>query len=164
MPKVIVMDISEVNRALNWVDGNVCKALESGPVEIELRRPEPPKSDVQREKFHAMIGDIQKTGKLKIPSKLIDFSVYDLEQCKALLVMWFANEKRDMGEPVPNPPRNFICPITGENISIRPSTIKWGKKLTCEFVEWLYSIGSMTGAKWSDPAIKAYNEYREAQQ
>src|SRR5690606_617523 len=74
---------------------------------------DPPKSDIQREKFHAMIGDINKTAVISIPGRKIVMSNYDAEQCKALLVMWFANEKADMGDPVPNPPRHFLCPITG---------------------------------------------------
>lgn len=163
MPKAIVKDISEVNRLLNWVDGSVCKALESGPVEIELRRPEAPKSDNQREKFHAMIGDINRTGIISIPGRKIVMSDYDPEQCKALLVMWFANEKEQMGDPLAKPPRNFTDPLTGQQISIRPSTVQWGKKLTCEFVEWLYSMGIMACVKWSEPAMKEYEGYREAQ-
>lgn len=143
------------------------KAIKLGAVKIIAQNEseiEQPKSDNQREKFHAMIGDIQATGVLVIPSKRIVFSRYDKEQCKALLVMWFANEKSEMGEPIPNPPQNFLCPITGENISIRPSTTKWGKRLTCEFVEWLYSIGAMSNTVWSEKAIEAYQSYKEAQQ
>ena len=122
-----------------------------------------PKSDIQREKFHAMIGDIKKTGVIQIPGRRIVMNDYDNEQCKALLVMWFTNEVKGTDITIPNPPRHFICPISGENITIRPSTIKWGKKLTCAFVEWLYATGSMASVTWSEPALAAYNEYREAQ-
>lgn len=122
------------------------------------------KSDVQREKFHAMIGDINKTGVIVIPGRRIVMSEYDADQCKALLVMWFANEKAQMGEPLKRPPRNFLDPISGQNISVRPSTKEWGKKLTCEFVEFLYMTGSMSNTKWSEPAMKEYQNYREAKQ
>lgn len=124
-----------------------------------------PKSDVQREKFHAMIGDIQKTGVIQLPGKRIVFGKYSPEKCKALLVMWFVNEIEQLNDEklkIPNPPENFDCPITGQTITIRPSTTKWGKKLTCAFVEFLYATGSMAGVRWSEPALEAYAEYREA--
>ena len=124
---------------------------------------DPPKSDIQREKFHAMIGDIKKTGVITIPGRRIVMNDYDNEQCKALLVMWFTNEVSGTDIAIPNPPRHFLCPITGESITIRPSTIKWGKKLTCSFTEWLYATGSMANVKWSEAGLAAYESYREAQ-
>jgi hypothetical protein len=125
------------------------------------------KSDVQREKFHAMIGDIHKTGIITIPGRRIVMSNYTPEKCKALLVMWFCNEIKELNDEkikIPNPPESFDCPLTGETITIRPSTIKWGKKLTCIFVDWLYATGSMAGTKWSEKGLEAYESYREAQQ
>ena len=89
---------------------------------------------------------------------------YNNDQCKALLVMWFVNELLEAGEKIPNPPENFLCPITGENITIRPSTKEWGKKLTSKFVLWLYATGDMAGVTWSEPSIAEYQSYKEAQQ
>lgn len=116
------------------------------------------KSEGQREKFHAMIGDIKKTGVITIPGRRIVMNDYDNEQCKALLVMWFTNEVEGTDIAIPNPPRHFMCPITGENITIRPSTIKWGKKLTCAFTEWLYATGALAGVSWSEESLKYYEE------
>lgn len=161
-----VNQIEQINKALNWLDGAFVKILAAGKVpyvEIGIELDEP-KSDIQREKFHAMIGDIKKTGVIVIPGRRIVMNDYDNEQCKALLVMWFVNEVKGSEITIPNPPRHFKCPITGENITIRPSTIKWGKKLTCAFVEWLYATGAMAGVKWSEKALEAYQSYREAQQ
>ena len=160
-----VQQIDQVNKALNWLDSGLVKILSAGKVpyvEIGIET-DSPKSDGQREKFHAMIGDIKKTGVIQIPGRRIVMNDYDNEQCKALLVMWFCNEVAGTDIQIPNPPRHFQCPITGENITIRPSTIKWGKKLTCAFVDWLYATGAMAGVTWSEPALKAYAEYREAQ-
>jgi len=143
------------------------KAIKLGAVRIVAENTdgeEEPKSDIQREKFHAMIGDINKTGVIVMPGRRVVLSDYDPEQCKALLVMWFANEKAAMGEALKKPPRHFTCPLTGEEITIRPSTIQWGKKLTCEFVEYLYATGAMTNTVWSEKALEAYESYREAQQ
>ncbi len=128
---------------------------------------DPPKSDIQREKFHAMIGDIQETGVIVMPGRKIILKNYSPEKCKAMLVMWFCNEIKELNDEkikIPNPPQSFDCPLTGETITIRPSTIKWGKKLTRVFVEWLYATGAMAGVKWSEEAIEAYQSYKEAQQ
>jgi hypothetical protein len=143
----------------------ITKALESGAVGIEYYRPdlEEEKSDNQREKFHAMINDVNKTGVITMPGKRIVMINYDADQCKALLVMWFANEKALLGEKLPKPPSNFTDPLTGQNITIRPSTKTWGKKLTCDFVEFLYATGALAGVKWSEPALKEYQSYKEAQ-
>lgn len=153
-------------RFVAWLRAAVTKGRSVKVTAVTDDEPDfdPPKSDIQREKFHAMIGDIKKTGVITIPGRRIVMNDYDNEQCKALLVMWFTNEVKDSDISIPNPPRHFRCPITGENITIRPSTIKWGKKLTCAFVEWLYATGSMANVRWSEPALKAYNEYKEAQQ
>lgn len=164
MHKITVTCIEQINKALNWVDGGLCKGLEGGAVDVTLCRHEPVKSDIQRDKFHAMIGDINKTGVISIPGRRIVMRDYDPDQCKALLVVWFAQEKESLGEPLAKPPRNFTDPISGQQISIRPSTVQWGKKLTCEFVEWLYMTGAQANVIWSEPAIKEYQNYREAQQ
>lgn len=125
------------------------------------------KSDVQREKFHAMIGDINKTGVIVMPGRRVVLSNYSADECKALLVIWFCNEIKELNDEkikIPKPPKTIDCPLTGEKITIRPSTIEWGKKLTRIFVEWLYATGSMAGVKWSESAIVEYESYREAQQ
>lgn len=148
-----------------WLMGANQKGRSVSVVAITDDEPEfqEPKSDQLREKFHAMIGDIKKTGVIQIPGRRIVMNDYDNDQCKALLVMWFTNEVKGTDIEIPNPPRHFLCPITGENITIRPSTTKWGKKLTCAFVEWLYATGAMANVTWSEPALAAYAEYREAQ-
>ena len=89
-----VSQLDQVNKALNWLDCAFVKILGAGKVpyvEIGIESGDP-KSDIQREKFHAMIGDIKKTGVIVIPGRRIVMNDYDNEQCKALLVMWFTNE------------------------------------------------------------------------
>lgn len=159
-----ITDKSQVNRLVNWVDGLTCKGLEGGAVDVTISRHDPTKSWLANRKFHAMIADINRMAVIRIPSRTIKMADYDADQCKALLVMWFANEKAEMGDPLPKPPRSFLDPVTGQQISIRPSTTEWGKKITCEFVEWLYFIGSQYGVIWSEPAIQQYQSYRDAQQ
>lgn len=157
--------IENVNKAITWFDGKAFEMVKTGAVKITLQHEselEEEKSDVQREKFHAMFGDIQKTGVIVMPGRKVAMNQYTPEKVKALLVLWFVNEKKDLGETIPNPPEHFMCPVTGESITIRPSTKKWGKKLTSEFIEYIYATGTMIGTRWSEPALKEYEEYRQA--
>lgn len=158
-----ITEKAQINKALNWLDTTLCKALEAGPVAFDLYRPEDPRNNIQSSKFHAMVSDLQKQAVIKMPGRRIVLAEYDLEAVKALLVIWYANERALMGEPLAKPPRSIICPVTGERISIRPSTAKWSKKDASGFVEFLYCLGVDTEVRWSEPAIQAYNEYRESQ-
>jgi hypothetical protein len=175
----VVSELAKVTKAVNWLDGAFCKIIESGKsasfivgTEEEIREimfifdgaQSEEKTDLQREKFHAMIGDVQKTGVIVLPGRKIILSQYTPEKVKALLVVWFVNEKKELGQfsDIPNPPETFDCPITGESITIRPSTIKWGKKLTSEFIEFIYATGALAGVKWSEKALECYQEYRQA--
>lgn len=169
--KLIEADI-QIDGFIDSIRSWLKKAIAAGkPAEVSAITTDDPdyeerKSDVQREKFHAMIGDINKTGVIVLPGRKIVMSKYSAEKCKAMLVMWFCNEIKELNDEklkIPNPPESFDCPLTGETITIRPSTIKWGKKLTSAFVEWLYATGAMANVKWSEKALEAYHEYREAQ-
>lgn len=165
--KIIDADI-QIDPFIEKLTGWLTQAIKRGSVSVTAITSDEEdfdtgKSSVQNARFHAMIGDINKTGVIVIPGRRIVMSDYDSDQCKALLVMWFAAEKEQLGEPLPKPPRSFIDPISGQSISIRPSTTTWGKKLTCQFTEFLYATGAMADVKWSEPALKAYAEYKEAQ-
>ena len=157
----------QIEAFVGSLSGWLQKAIKIGAVRVTAQNVddvEEPKSDPQRGKFHAMIGDIQKTGVILMPGRKVRMSDYDTDRAKALLVMWFANEKAEIGEPLKKPPQTFLDPISGQSITIRPSTAQWGKKLTCEFVEFLYATGTMAGVKWSEVALQEYSSYREAQQ
>src|SRR5690606_32579737 len=91
---------------------------------------------------------------ISLPGRRIKMSDYDADECKALLVVWFANERALEGRPLPKPPRTIIDPMSGEKISIRPSTTQFGKKNMAEFVEFLFATGSGSGFIRSDPALK----------
>lgn len=154
----------QVNPCLNWLDAGMCKGLETGPVAVTLGRPDTARTGPQNSKQHAMYEDIRKMAVIPLPGRRIVMADYDSAEAKALLVMWFANERALEGRPLSKPPRTVMCPVTGENITVRPSTAEdFGKRDTAEFVEWLYATGTQAGVKWSEPAIKEYESYREAQ-
>ncbi len=88
-------------------------------------------------------------------------SSYTYAQCKALLVVWFFDELLLEGREIPHAPSHFINPMTGREITERSSTTEWGKKLTAEFVQYLYATGDTGGTVWSEPALKQYESYRQ---
>jgi NinB protein len=116
----------------------------------------------QNSKSHAMFTDIRNQAVIKLPGKRIVMSSYSEEAAKALLVMWFANECELNGEPLQHPPETVLCPMTGQNITIRPSTTKFLKAENINFIEWLYAFGCESGVRWSEPALRQYETYRQA--
>lgn len=160
--KKIIDGEVQVDPFLTQLRIKIIKGLETGSVGVDLYRPdeeEEEKSDEQRCKFHAMIGDINKKCIIRAPSIRVDMSSYNFKRCKSLLVIWFYKEKLLNGEAIPNPPTHFTDPLSGEEITERPSTMEWGKKLTSEFVEYLYATGVTGGTIWSEPALKEYAEW-----
>lgn len=161
--KVIDGQVS-IKPALDWLYTMIQKGLQGGAVEIAVYRHEDKRNGIQNEKIHAMFNDINKQAVISIPGKKIKLSEYDADECKALLIIWFANERALDGNPLPKPPRSIACPISGQLISIRPSTADMSKRDVAELVEWLYSIGDSSGVVWSEKASKSYGQYPEAQQ
>lgn len=176
-----IHDKETINRALNWLDGAICKILDSGKSagiivgelsQVELAEKSyidflyaeltDKRTIQQNSKIHAIFSDIQKTGIIKMPSKRIVMSEYDDETVKCLCVKWFAEDMKLNGTPLPKPPRTVIDPISGDLVTIRPSTKEFSKKIMCEFVEWLYATGSEAGVKWSEKSLECYQDYRQA--
>lgn len=160
-----VSDKQTINRAVNWVDSALLQIIESGrQAYVEVGVFDENRSNPQNAKIHAMIGDINKMAVIALPGRRVAMSDYDPDACKALLVVWFANERELDGRPLPKPPRTITDPITGLPVTLRPSTTEFGKKNMAEFVEWLYAFGTTSGVLWSEPAIREYQNYKEAQQ
>lgn len=60
--------------------------------------------------------------------------------------------------------QHFIRGLTGELVAIPLETRKLNKKPFSELIELLYVVGTEYGVtQWSEPALKVYEEYREAQ-
>ena len=56
----------------------------------------------------------------------------------------------------------FVQGIGGTLVVIPPKTSRLSKKSFSELIESIYSFGSGESVKWSDPALQAYEDYREA--
>lgn len=155
----------QIDQALRWIDKNATAMLNAGKVMYVEAGVHDPRSISQNSKFHAIIGDIHRCAVIKIPGRRIAMSDYSEDECKALLVVWFAKEREQEGRPLKKTLRTVVCPLTGEQITIRPSTADdFLKKDTAEFIEWLYATGSNAGVRWSDAALREYEIYKEIQQ
>ena len=173
-----VPDKQTINRALNWLDGALCKIIDSGKnagfivgsdeeiIEIMfiLEGGKPDERTIpQNAKIHPMFADIKKTGVIKMPGRRIVMDYYEEEVVKCFCVKWFAEEMALNGNPLQKPPKTVIDPINGDLVTIRPSTKDFGKKVMSDFVEWLYAFGADAGVTWSEKALECYQEYRQAQ-
>jgi hypothetical protein len=168
MPQIkkIIPTFSHIDLALKWVDAQSTKMINAGfePFLIlGYGGEESERNSQQNAKFHVMIGDIAKQAVFKTPVLTVAMADYDVDSVKALLVRWFEQECAQLGEPLRHGSRVVIDPFTGEQIAIRPSTAKFLKAETINFIEWLYATGSAGGVKWSEPALKEYANYKEAQ-
>jgi hypothetical protein len=51
----------------------------------------------------------------------------------------------------------------GGMVALGVRTSKLYKKDFADLIEYIYAFGTLKGVKWSEPALKAYEQYREAQ-
>jgi len=134
---------------------NVAKdAIQTAGIVVEIKRYN--KSREQEKKYHAMIGDFAKQIAFYGNKK------YSLDVWKARLVEQFAREKELLGEPLRRPGQTIASLDGLRTISVPPSTKQFLVKEASDFIEYLYQQGSEMGVNFSDRAMAAYNEYKEA--
>jgi hypothetical protein len=131
----------------------ISKGLKAGAVVITLGREE--RSAAQNLKYHAMIGDISKQVTL-FGNQYSDIS------WKAKLVDGYEQELKSQGKSLRKPSHTTISLDGQRAVSIRASTKDFDKKEAAGFVEYIYMIGSEFKVQWSEPAMNAYQEYRQA--
>lgn len=165
--KKLIQSPPDIDKAMRWFDGQATNILNHGKIPFITigydDENEEDRTDLQRSKTHAMIGDIAKQAVFKTPGAIVRMADYDIDEAKALLVVWFERECAQIGEPLRHGSRVVIDPFSGEQITIRASTIKFLKKETINFTEWLYATGADGGVRWSEAALKEYETYRQAQ-
>lgn len=149
----LVKDQDQVQSTLGEISATLGKTLPGGPVLISMGRQN--KTRLQEKCYHALIGDFAK--QVVLPS-----GRYTAEAWKALLVHEFEKEMVEMGEPLSHG-GYWVPSLKGmEMIRVRPSTTQFKKKEASDFIEWLRVIGEQYGVYFTDYALRAYNEYKEA--
>ena len=145
-----IESLRDLQGVLGMAGRMASKGLEAGPVELVLRRPGRVLS--QNAKFHAMITDIHRQA----------FRGYSFDGVKAVLVNQFAQEMEEQGTPLAKPGERVWDWKTKEPVYVRPTTTKFRRAEAAAFIEFLYSTGVELDVAWSEPALKVYDEYREA--
>jgi len=135
---------------LKKMEAVATKGVESGALELEVRRPS--KSRDQEARYHAMIEDIRQQC----------FRGYSREAFKAALVNQFALEMERQGEPLRNPGEQAWDWVNQVRVYVRPSTKDFRKKEASDFIEFLYATGSEYDVQWSEKALAIYDEMMEA--
>lgn len=151
-PKRVINTGADIETCKAWLDHMVSRGLQDGPVVVTLGREQEGRSGSSNAKFHAMITDIHRQC----------FRGYSFDGVKAVLVNQFALEMEEAGTPLSSPGEKVWDWKIKEPVYVRPTTTRFKKAEAAAFVEFLYSAGSEMQVQWSEPAMKAYQEYREA--
>lgn len=149
-----ILDANRLRPAMVAVWNLACEVIKAGPIVVTIARLS--KSRAQEKRYHAMLNDFVR--QIKPYGKAHSSGIW-----KALMVDQFAAEKAAMGEPLAHPGQ-IIRSLDGlRNIAVRPSTSQFRKHEAGEFIEYLYAQGAEMGVTWSEPALRAYESYKEAE-
>lgn len=129
----------------------ILSALRGGTVLVALGRVK--RGAEMNAKFHAMISDIHHQC----------FRGHTVRGVKAVLINQFAIEMEESGTPLNHGGETAWDWVHQQPVYIRPSSTDFTKAEASAFIEWLYATGSEIGVIWSEPAIKAYEMFKEAQ-
>jgi hypothetical protein len=137
-----IPDLQAAGEGLKWVSENLFKGLRGGPVEITLGREK--RSGDQNDKCHPMIRDIARG----MNHQLLGTNE---KQWRYFLLANFQGQ-------------SMIPSLDGTQIIVVPKggTSDMLKPVMSEFIEYLYSVGADYNIVWSEPSLKAFEEYREA--
>jgi hypothetical protein len=131
------------------------------------------KSREQEKKYHAMIGDFAKQIKFDYQVQ-DDFGKvartfgkrhqrkYAINVWKALLVEQFATEMKEQGQPLKDSLETVLSFDGLREISVRPSSKEFSIPEAANFITFLECKGAELGVNFSDRALTAYNDYKEA--
>lgn len=123
------------------IDSIVSSALQGGDVEVVLRRPKKGRSLDQNRRLWAVLGDI---------SKQVEWYGRYLPSEAWKDVFTAALEKQDV---VPGITEGFVM--------IGGRTSKMTKQRFADLLTLIDAFGAEHGVKWSDPALRVFEQYRE---
>jgi len=137
-----VEDQERLQRGMQWVFDMASKGLQSGPVVITLGRES--RSLDQNNKLWPMLTDV---------SKQVD---------------WYGKKhsKEDWKDIISSAwlQQTLVPGINGGFVAIGVRTSKLTPEQFSGLIECIYAFGAEQGVKWSEPALQAYEQYRQPQQ
>lgn len=117
---------------------------------VMITEEKPDKTRDQEEKYHAMIGDIKKSGKFMF----MGHTDWSKEDIKRLLIDAFARIRQSMGNPLRNAPR-MVPSLDGNGVVyLNPRSRDFSREEASDFIEYLYSYGSELNVKWSEQYVE----------
>ncbi|WP_110667410.1 recombination protein NinB [Salinicola halophilus] len=123
------------------------RGLRAGTIEIVLRRPAKRRSLDQNRKLWPMLADISEQIEWPINGRM---DYLPAEDWKDILTAGLDSEQR------------VAQGINGGFVMLGRRTSKMRKKEFAELIELIYAFGAERGVAWSEPAMRAYEQYREA--
>jgi NAD-dependent SIR2 family protein deacetylase len=135
----IIPDLQSAGEGLKWIQDNLFNGLRGGPVDVTLGRPKRTKD--QNSKLWPMCQDV---------SEQVDWygEKPDKEEWKNIFSAAWKQQKVTPG-------------INGGFVVLPVSTKKMEVPEFSELIEIIYAFGAEHSVMWSDPALKAFEEYRE---
>ena len=137
-----IPDLQAAGEGLKWVSENLFKGLRAGPVVITLGREK--RTNPQNDKVHPVIRDIARG----MNHQLLGTNE---TQWRYFLL---ANFQGQLMIPSLDGAQIIVVPKGGTSDMLKP--------VMSEFIEYLYSVGADYNISWSEPSLKAFEEYREA--
>jgi hypothetical protein len=140
MQKKVIQGATQIPQACAWLTHWLAKGLAGGkPVMIKLAHES--RSEAQNRHLWPMLTCLAQQkeygGKLRTNEewKIIMISAYKFD------------------------PQGIVIGINGEVVNLNYSTKELNKSQFSEFIELIYAQGSEWAIKWSDPALKIYDEW-----
>ncbi|WP_261395392.1 recombination protein NinB [Halomonas sp. DP1Y21-3] len=118
------------------------RGLEAGPVELVLRRPKNQRSLDQNRRLWAVLADV---------SRQVEWYGRRLSKEAWKDIFSAALERQDV---VPG--------LEGGFVMIGGRTSKMTKQRFADLLTLIDAFGAERGVQWSDPALRVFDEYREA--
>ncbi len=136
----IISDLQGAGEGLKWIQDNLFKGLRGGPVRVTLGRELRTKD--QNNKLWPMCQDV---------ADQVDWygERPDKEDWKNIFSASWKQQK-------------VVPGINGGFVVLPVSTKKIEVPEFSELIEIIYAFGAEHSVKWSDPSLKAFDEYREA--
>lgn len=133
--------LQELQARMATISHMAGKGLQAGPVEIAVRRPSKKRSLDQNARLWAVLTDI---------SKQVEWYGRHLSKEAWKDIFTAALERQDV---VPG--------LEGGFVMIGGRTSKMTKKRFADLLTIIDAFGADHGVRWSDPALRVFEEYRE---
>lgn len=137
-----VDSIASLQSTLAMAASMAGKGLQSGAVELILRRPSEKRSDIQNKRLWAVLHDV---------SKQVEWYGRYLPSEAWKDIFSAALERQDV---VPG--------LEGGFVMIGGRTSKMSKRRFADLLTLIDAFGAEHAVRWSDPALAIFDEYKEA--